>query len=149
MPNRAKSQKGVTLAALTVYLIIFMMIIGIVTTISTHFYSGIGEVVDTPKYLSEFNKFVMFFAADIKNYNTAEVTDTTITFENGPTYTYRDGHIYRNDVDIAKNIMSCTFTPKEYDVSNITKNLINVDLKIGKNDEKCVEKNIDFTLRYW
>lgn len=149
MLKRIKTQKGVTLAALTVYLTVFIMIIGIVTTISTHFYSGIGEVVDAPKYLSEFNKFAMFFVTDVKNYKKANVTDTTIVFEDGPTYTYKDGHIYRNDVEIAKNIMNCTFTPKEYEVNNITKNLINVNLKIGKNDKKSIEKNIDFTLRYW
>ena len=149
MLNKVKSQKGITLLALTIYIIIFIIIIGIVTTISTYFYNGIGEVVDTPKYLSEFNKFTMFFVADIKNYNSAEVTDNTIVFQNGPTYTYQNGHIYRNDVEIAKYIMNCTFTPKEYAVGETTKNLINVDLKIGKNDEKSVEKNIDFTLRYW
>ena len=58
MLKRIKTQKGVTLAALTVYLTVFIMIIGIVTTISTHFYSGIGEVVDAPKYLSEFNLLI-------------------------------------------------------------------------------------------
>ena len=149
MLNKVKNQRGVTLVALTIYIIIFIIIIGIVTTISTYFYSGIGEVVDTPKYLSEFNKFTMFFVADIKNYNNAEVTNNKIVFQNGPTYTYKDEHIYRNDVEIAKYIMSCTFSPKKYAVDKTTKNLINVDMKIGKNDKKSVEKNIDFTLRYW
>ena len=69
MPSKAKSQKGITLAALTVYIFIFTLIIGVITTISNSFYANIGDVVDAPKYIAEFNKFTMFFAVDIKNYS--------------------------------------------------------------------------------
>lgn len=149
MQNKKENQRGVTLAALTIYLTIFIILIGVVTTFSTFFYKEVGDVVDTPKYLSEFNKFVMFFATDVKNYKNAEVTENSIIFENGPTYIYNNKCIYRNDVEIAKNIINCEFTPKKYRVEEIDKNLINVNLKIGKNDEKSIQKNIDFTLRYW
>ena len=91
----------------------------------------------------------MFFVVDIKNYNEAIVTDTTIEFENGPIYSYRNNMIYRNDVVIANYVMECKFTPKQYDVSNITKNLINVNMKIGKEAEETITRNIDFTLKYW
>lgn len=146
---QVKSQKGITLATLVVYMVIFTIIIGVMTTISTFFYGNIGDAIDTPKYVSEFNKFVMFFVVDIKNYNEAIVTDTTIEFENGPIYSYRNNMIYRNDVVIANYVMECKFTPKQYDVSNITKNLINVNMKIGKEAEETITRNIDFTLKYW
>lgn len=144
-----RNQKGITLTSLVIYILVFTIIIGVMTTISTFFYSGIGEVVDTPKYLAEFNKFSMFFVADVKNYNNATVTDNTIQFEGGPTYSYDGAYIYRNDTPICRYIMNCTFTSKTYNVNNTTKNLINVNMQIGKNDEKSVTKNIDFTLRYW
>ncbi len=144
-----KNQKGITLTSLVIYLVVFVIIIGIMTTISTFFYSGIGEVVDTPKYLSEFNKFSMFFVADVKNYDNATVSSNTIQFTDGPTYKYDGTYIYRNDVPICKNIMNCTFTAKTYNVNTTTKNLINVDMQVGKNENKSITKNVDFTLKYW
>lgn len=147
--EKLKNDKGVTLAALTVYIIIFTLILGVVTTISTSFFSTIGGVVDTPQYLSEFNKFSMFFVTDVKNYNQANVTNNTIEFENGPTYKFQDNNIYRNETLIAKNVLNCTFSTNDFNVNNTMKQIINVNMKIGKNDEKSVIKNVDFTLRYW
>lgn len=147
--EQIRNNKGITLTALVIYIIIFTLLIGVMTTISTFFYGNMGELVSTPKYVAEFNKFSMFFVVDIKNYNTATVTNTTIEFENGPTYRYENNVIYRNDVAIASRILSCRFTAKEYTANEVTKNLINVTMKIGSNDEKSVTRNVDFTLRYW
>lgn len=144
-----KNQNGITIASLVIYIAIFTLVIGIMTTISTFFYSGIGEVVDTPKYLAEFNKFSMFFVTDVKNYNSATVSENKIQFENGPTYSYDGTYIYRNEKMICRNIMNCVFTSKTYNVNTTTKNLINVSMQIGKNDEKSITKNVDFTLKYW
>lgn len=144
-----KSERGITIAALTVYILIFTILIGVMTTISTFFFTNVGKVVDTPKYLSEFNKFSMFFVVDIKNYSKATITDNTVSFENGPTYKYQNGYIYRDDTPICKYIMNCKFIEKQYNVNSVTKTIINVDLQIGKNENKSVKKNIDFTLRYW
>ena len=148
---RAKlsSEKGVTLSALVLYMVIMVIVIGIMTTISSFFFRNVYSVIDTPKYLSEMNKFIMFFGVDVKNYSYATVTDDTIQFENGPTYKYQDGYIYRNDLAIANAIMNCTFTGSEIEVGNVTKNIINVNVQIGKNDDKSVTKNIDLTLKYW
>ena len=45
--------------------------------------------------------------------------------------------------------MNCNFTASEFNVNSMTKNLINVNVQIGKNDEDSITKNVDFTLRYW
>ena len=86
--NKIKNQKGITLAALVVYISVMTIVIATVTVISTFFYDRIGDVVVTPKYAAEINKFMMFFAVDVKDYSSATVTDTTIQFDNGPTYTF-------------------------------------------------------------
>ena len=57
------NQKGITLPSLVAYISILMIVIAAMTTMSTFFYKNISGVVDTPKYLSEFNKFSMFFVA--------------------------------------------------------------------------------------
>lgn len=147
--EQVKNIKGVTLVALVIYIFIFTIILGVMTTISTSFFNNIGGVVDTPKYLLEFNKFSMFFVTDAKNYSRANVTDTTIQFENGPMYKFQNNNIYRNDTIIAKNVLDCTFSTNNFNVNNITKQIVNVNMKMGKNDEKYVVKNVDFTLKYW
>lgn len=149
MYNKIIKEKGVTLVALTIYILIFMMIIGILTTISTFFYNNIGKVIENPKYVSEFNKFVMFFATDIKNYNSATVTENTVTINDNIIYKFENNKIYRNDTVIAKNILSCKFTITPFNVNTITKNIINLDIKIGRNSSDFFEKNIDFTMKYW
>ena len=143
-----KNEKGITLLSLVAYIVNFMFVIAIMTTISTFFFGNISKAVNTPRFVSEFNKFVMFFGIDIKNNNTAEVTDTTIKFENGTVYEYRDNYIYRNNKLISTYVLSCKFTSKTYEVSPVTKNIINVDISIGKKDD-IFKKNIDFVLKYW
>lgn len=147
--EQIKNNKGVTLATLVVYMCVFMLIIGIMTTISTSFFSNLGGAVDTPKYLSEFNKFSMFFVTDVKNYSKANITDTTVEFESGPTYEFKNNCVYRNDTLIAKNVQNCTFSTSNYNVNNMTKQIINVNMRVGKNNKEYVTKNVDFTLRYW
>lgn len=143
------SQKGITLTSLVAYIAILMIVIAAMTTMSTFFFKNINGVIDTPKYLSEFNKFSMFFVTDIKNYSNANVTSNTIEFENGPTYKYQGNAIYRNDIKIAEYIMNCNFTLSQYNVDTISKNIINVDMQIGKTTEKSVQENVDFVLKYW
>lgn len=142
------TEKGVTLISLIAYIGVFMIIITIMTTISTFFYSNLNSTMSVPQYASEFNKFTMFFVYDIKNNNDATVTSNRIEFENGAIYEYRNNCIYRDDVLIAENVLECTFTKSEYNVNTITKNIINTNLIIGKNDN-TFSKNIDFVLKYW
>ena len=143
------NEKGITLVSLVAYIVIFIIIIATMTTISTFFFSNISEAISTPRYVSEFNKFTMFFGVDIKNNKTATITSNTIEFESGTKYEYKNNSIYRNDVRIAKDVISCNFTQDSYTVNSVNKNIINVNIKIGKSDEDSFEKNIDFVLRYW
>lgn len=147
--NKIKCEKGITMTSLVIYMVVFILLIGVLTTISTFFYSNIGEIVDTPKYVYDFNKFVMFFGVDIKNYNNAVVTTNSIQFEGGPTYIYQNNAIYRDNVLIAENIIACNFNLSQYTVSSTNKNIINVDIQIGKSQADCMTKSVDFTLKYW
>lgn len=144
------NQNGITLISLVIYIIVLVIAMAIMTTVSTYFYGNIGGIIDTPKYLSEFNKFAMFFVADVKDYKTATVTSDTVKFDYGPTYQFKDGAIYRDDLKIADYIINCTFSKEQpYMVDDISKNIINVDMQIGKSEEKSVTQNVDFVLKYW
>lgn len=148
--KKMKNNRGITLLSLIVYIIIFALIIGVMTTISSFFYGNTKEIINEPKHISEFNKFTMFFAIDVKNYEQATVSNNTIKFSEDLVYKYENNCIYRNDLLIAQNILDCKFslnTP--YKVNSVTKNIVNVYMKIGQSEDNCFEENIDFTLKYW
>lgn len=143
-----KSEKGVTLTALVIYVVVATVVIGALAIISSYFYSNMGYVKDQTEYVSEYNKFNMFFIQDVKNNKTAEVTDYKITFEDGTVYEYKLKAIYRNDEEIATKIEDALFTSGTYIVNNTTKNLIGVSLQVGT-EKKLYEKKIEYVLKYW
>ena len=164
-----KNQKGITLLALVIYIIVATIIISTIAFMSSKFYSNVEIIKNEDKYAVEFNKFNMFFINDVKSYNDAQVEPTKITFENGAVYELKGTDIYRDDTIIASQIQAVEFTEGEYEVVNndepeasITKKLINVHLTIGKqitegtSQEKLdkalytrFDKTIEYVLKYW
>lgn len=144
-----KSERGITLTALVAYITVFIIILSIMSIISSYFYKNVGEIKESPKYITEFNKFSMFFITDVKrNSDIVSITSNSIEFPNGNKYIYADNVIYRNDVVIAENVKSLTFTGSNYTVDNFTKKIINVNTTLGGKQE-TITRNIDFVLKYW
>lgn len=147
-----KSQKGVTLTALVIYLAVAAIVISSMAMLTSHFYSNVDAIKNQSDYVVEYNKFNMFFIQDIKTNKTAQVSEHEITFENGVKYEYRVNSIYRienfNEEEIATKIKSAKFTSNTYTINKTTKNLISVQLEIGTN-EKLYQKQIEYVLKYW
>ena len=143
-----RSNKGITLTSLVIYMAVATLVIGSMALLGTHFYSNAELIKEPSEYVVEYNKFNMFFIEDVKTNKTATINGTTITFEDGTKYEYKGNSIYRNNNEIAKNVQSVQFTADTYVVSNTTKNLITVNLNIGTS-EKNYEKQIEYVLRYW
>lgn len=144
-----RAEKGVTLTALVIYMAIFSIILATMATISNYFYRNIRTVNNSPRYISEFNKFAMFFVQDVKNNSdVTSISNNSVTFEDGTIYNLQGNAIYRNDVKIAQNIKSLVFTKSNYTVNSTSKVIINVNMTIGNNSEETVQ-NIDFVLKYW
>ena len=61
-----KKEKGITLTALTIYIILFIMLMGMLAVLSTDFNSGIGRVQHSMTSPEEYNKFNVEFLRDIK-----------------------------------------------------------------------------------
>lgn len=144
-----REEKGITLISLIIYIILLIVVVGILSTISQHFYSNTSYITDMGKYASEFNKFNMYFIEDIKNNsNIYSIDANKIVFEDGTIYTYSNQAIYRNKVEICSNIYSCIFSNKEeIDENNFTKKIINVKLIIK--GAKLFESENDYVLKYW
>ena len=143
-----KSDKGVTLIALVIYIAVFTIVVSTMTLLSSYFYNNMHLIKDDASYVVEYNKFNMFFIQDVKHNSTATIENNVIRFEDGTIYEYKSNSIYRNDKEIATNVKSATFNLESYEVESTTKNLIVVNLNIGEG-EKEYQKEIEYVLRYW
>lgn len=143
-----RSEKGVTLTALVIYIAVATVVISTMGLLSSYFYTNMKLIKTDSNYVVEYNKFNMFFVQDVKSNTTADVTTNSIIFEDGTKYKYEDESIYRNDKEIATNIKSAVFSQETYQVDWTTKNIITVNLDVGE-DEKSYVKQIEYVLRYW
>jgi len=144
-----KSEKGITLTSLILYIILIIVVISILSFVSKYFYSNTSYITDMGKYAAEFNKFNMYFIEDIKNNtNIYSIEDAKIVFEDGTIYTYSNGSIYRNKVQICRNIYNCVFSKTEQtDGNNFTKQIVNVKFKVEGSEN--FETENDYVLKYW
>lgn len=147
-----KSEKGITLTSLVIYIIIFSAVLALVGSL-TNFINGNIKNLNADSISSEeFNKFNTYFVKDIKESKKVvaeEATDKTeITFDNGSKYTYvkSENAIYKEAVKIARNIIKFNATVKEEN----NKKLIDIEISTGTNVNKPnFEKNIKYVLKYW
>ena len=108
-----KSEKGITLISVTIYVIVMAIVIGIIAVISGFFYKSIDGVDETVP-AQEFTEFNRYFTDEI-NRDGAEIISCEsnyVVFNNNVEYTFVAGNkgIYRNGVKICRDIDSCTFT---------------------------------------
>lgn len=131
-----KSQKGITLISLTIYVIVMAVVIGVIAIISTFFYSNMNDISSTIDPMTEYTKFNSFFSDEVNHSNikilkcgTTDNGQNYIAFNNGVQYTYvpTNKAIYRNQVEIARNVDKCTFTA---DINN-GKNIVKVQFEAG------------------
>ena len=147
-----KSEKGITLISLIIYVIALTIVIGIIAVISGYFYKNIATTSENIEPMVEYTKFNSFFSEEV-NYRGIEVLDcqsTTgdngkietsyIVFDNGVQYTYisENKGIYRNKVKIARGVEECSF---EYKVEE-GKDIVNVTFK-----SKNLNNPIKYTLK--
>ena len=114
-----KSQKGITLISLTIYVLVMAIVVGVVAIISTFFYSNMNNTTQDLDPITEYTKFNSFFSDEVNHSNikildcgTTEDGQKYIAFDNGIQYTFipENQGIYRNQVKIAKGVTNCTFT---------------------------------------
>lgn len=114
-----KSQKGITLISLTIYIIVMAIVVGVVAIISTFFYSNMNNSAQDLDPIAEYTKFNSFFSDEL-NHSNIKILDcgrtddgqNYIAFDNGVQYTYipENKGVYRNQVKIASDVTNCTFT---------------------------------------
>lgn len=114
-----KSQKGITLISLTIYVIVMAIVVGVIAIISTFFYSNINDSNQEINPITEYTKFNSFFSDEVNHTNikildcgTTNDGQNYIVFDNGVQYTYipENQGVYRNQIKISKGVTNCTFT---------------------------------------
>ena len=151
-----KSERGVTLIILCIYVIVFSIIIVLLANLSNYIYNNLDNINDSSIDLSEFNKFNMYFIEDVKSNKQALVQNLEednnnefiqIAFADGDIYTYTigDNSIYKNNQKIATSI-------KDFKAEGFKKDekmYIEITIKLGTEDEANYSKTIDYVLKYW
>ena len=145
-----KSENGITLMALIIYIVLTLLVVTMLATISTMFLNNTEFLEESSKYTNEFNKFNMYFIEDVKNnkktYSLSE-NGKKLVFVDGTTYIYQDNAIYRDKVKICDNITNCVFTKREDNTTGTKKEIINVQMEIA--GQETFSSNNDYVLKYW
>lgn len=144
-----RSEKGITLTSLVVYIVLIILVVGLLSLVSQDFFKNTQYIMDSGKYIQEYNKFNMYFIEDVKN-NTDiySIQNNIIVFKDGTTYTFSNNDIYRNKVKICDNIKYCEFLKNDYiDEKDFKKKIITVKIQIDGSEVFETENN--YVLKYW
>ena len=140
-----KSQKGIALTSIIVYIIVMLVVLGVISIITSFFYNNVNEVGKDTEPAQEYTRFSRFFTEDVNKQGVKIIkcseTGDYIVFSDGTQYTFKNQNIYRNKVLICKNIYEVKFSYKQGNENK--KDVINVEYKTT---EKSNLKNSEFTL---
>ena len=130
-----KSQKGITLTSLVVYVIGLALVVGIMAVITTNFYKNVNNNISSIDPINEYTKFNSYFTNEVNQYNIkvleCKQTDEQnyIVFDNGVQYTFvkQNKGIYQNKIKICKDVEECTFSTGIKNGNDI----VTINMKIG------------------
>lgn len=133
-----QSEKGITLISVTIYIIVMLIIIAVISVLTSYFYTNV-EINSTKDTLNQqYVKFNSFLAEEVnkKGNKILEIGETEnnsdsgnqkyILFSSGNQYTYvpQNQSIYINKVKIAENITDCIFEKGEQNAKTTIKVII-------------------------
>lgn len=141
-----KSESGITLISLTMYIVVFSTIVLIMSAVSTFFYKNVSTVNSKGEERYEIDKFNMYFLEDIKNNSKVEINDESnkITFyqtNNIYLFNANNNTIYRNNVKLCSNVEE--FKVSRAENTENSKNIISVNMIINNQ-----QYSQEYTLKY-
>ena len=107
-----KSEKGVTLTSIMIYVIALTVVVLLIGRIITYFYRNVNNAEENTAANAEYLKFNSYFTDEINiEGNEVETCESNyiIFSQTQNQYTYQNGSIYRGKVKIAKDIEFCEF----------------------------------------
>ena len=126
-----QTEKGITLISITIYIIVMLIIVSIITVLTSYFYKNVDIRSINEDLNQQYTKFNSYFIREVnkkgnkivdiysvsKSKSEKETLENNsnqqnyIVFSSGNQYTYipENEGIYMNKVKIAQNITGCTF----------------------------------------
>lgn len=149
-----KSNKGITLTSLIVYVIGMTIMVATIATLTSFFYKNI-DVEDLNSDTNQYTKFTSVLSKEINRKDNSiidckqlkdddgNIIVSYIIFSSGNQFTFNKDSksIYKNNVKICDNVESCDFSYEYFD----SKYKIKVSLKttnIDKTGENAIEYNL-------
>lgn len=131
--HNMKRDSGLTITSIIIYIVAMLIVIGIISTITSFFYTNVNNASDNSNNISEITKFHMYFLEETtkKDNEINVIIDNMVSFKSGNTFTFQDNSIYINNVKICEDIYNAQF--KKEIINN--KTVIKVLLTIGQNSE--------------
>lgn len=109
-----KSDKGITLVALVIYIIVMIIVIGIMSTVLDNFYKNTNSMQADTEEILQFNNFNTYFLKEIKtNGNSVDSISNEgkyILFSSGNSFSFNNDKIYYNDIEICKQVQDMTIS---------------------------------------
>lgn len=119
-----QNEKGVTLISVTIYIIVMLIIVAVITVLTSYFYHNVDINSASQNLNQQYTKFNSYFTEEVnkRGNKLLEIGETEnesgngtqkyIIFSSGNQYTYipENKGIYMNQVKIAENITGCDFT---------------------------------------
>lgn len=129
-----KSNSGITLTSVIIYVMGLAIIVGLISTLTSFFYKNIDTDGLTDDTGTQYTKFTSVFSEEINKENNYVIDCKTnyIIFADGNQYTYKQENksIYKNKIKICENIDQCDFAYTLVD----GKYKITIDFKVGNMD---------------
>ena len=133
-----KSQKGITLTSLAIYIMVVLVVLGILITIRVNFRKNINDAYGETSRSLEIDRFNVYFLKEVKKDGNSilSINSSEILFSTNNKYTFKEESIYLNDnIKIAEGISNCEFSQDLID----GKILITVKINVEDGEERTVE----------
>lgn len=148
-----KSQKGITMASLGVYIVVSIIVVATLATIMANYKNSIKTMDNDAEYSSEYNKFNLYFLEEVKKPENSSMERASIEnvdnnynsikFKTGNEFKYKieEEILYLNKstgekIKLIKNVKKCTFEFNDIDPEANGKNVIRVNIQIGETTPK-------------
>ena len=105
-----KSNRGVTLAALVIYIIVMIIVLGVMSAILNEFYNNTGKLEGSTEEYVQLSHFNTYFLKEVKAIDNKvdNIQDNYIMFSSGNSFSFSNNNIYFNNIMICRNVKSLT-----------------------------------------
>ena len=133
-----KSNKGITLVSLIVYIIIMFIVLGGMSAIVNTFYKNNNKAEADTEDILQFNHFNTYFLKEVKTRDNKvdRISNNYILFSSGNSFSFKNNQIYYNNIPICEGVQSFMIIPES------DNSIINVNVTF-KNFSKSMNYKVE------